>query len=110
MAELDARRAEILNNAAKTIQRRIRTHITHKQFIALRKATVAVQSIWRGEQTDDYFLFVISSTSFSAVLGDYVVNSMGGNCYDFPFFACHSSLGHHLIGWPNFLFNIYSSD
>ncbi|KAB1202882.1 Myosin-11 [Morella rubra] len=48
MAELDARRAEILNNAAKTIQRRIRTHITHKQFIALHKATIAVQSIWRG--------------------------------------------------------------
>ncbi|XP_023898753.2 myosin-9 [Quercus suber] len=48
MAELDARRAEVLSNAAKTIQRRIRTHIARKQFIALRKATIVVQSICRG--------------------------------------------------------------
>ncbi|KAL5566910.1 hypothetical protein UlMin_030074 [Ulmus minor] len=48
MAELDARRAEVLSNAAKTIQRRIRTHQAQKQFIALRKATIVVQSIWRG--------------------------------------------------------------
>lgn len=49
MAELDARRAEVLSNAAKTIQRRIRTHIARKQFIALRKATIVVQSICRGK-------------------------------------------------------------
>ncbi|KAJ6883172.1 myosin-9 [Populus alba x Populus x berolinensis] len=48
MAELDARRAEVLNNAAKTIQGRIRTHYARKQFIALRKATIVVQSLWRG--------------------------------------------------------------
>lgn len=52
MAELDARRAEVLSNAAKTIQRRIRTHQARKQFIALRKTTIAVQSIWRGEPFD----------------------------------------------------------
>ncbi|XP_008456315.2 myosin-11 isoform X2 [Cucumis melo] len=49
MAELDARRAEVLSNAAKTIQRRTRTHIARKQFIALRKATIYVQSRWRGK-------------------------------------------------------------
>ncbi|KAL4184475.1 hypothetical protein AMTRI_Chr10g225820 [Amborella trichopoda] len=48
MAELDARRAEVLNNAAKTIQRQIQTHIARKQFIALRKASIHVQSLWRG--------------------------------------------------------------
>ena len=48
IAELDARRAEVLSNAAKTIQRRIRTHQAQKQFVALRKATIVVQSIWRG--------------------------------------------------------------
>ncbi|XP_009395618.2 myosin-11-like [Musa acuminata AAA Group] len=47
MAELDARRAEVLNTAAKTIQNQIRTHILRKQFIALRKATIYVQSLWR---------------------------------------------------------------
>lgn len=50
MAELDARRAEVLSNAAKTIQHRIRTHNARKQFIALRKATIHVQSLWRGEK------------------------------------------------------------
>ncbi|KAK3418320.1 myosin-9 [Eucalyptus grandis] len=48
MAELDARRAEVLSNAAKTIQRRIRTHHARKRFIAVRKATIVVQSLWRG--------------------------------------------------------------
>ncbi|KAG6515202.1 hypothetical protein ZIOFF_025590 [Zingiber officinale] len=47
MAELDALRAEVLNRAAKTIQNQIRTHILQKQFIALRKAAIHVQSLWR---------------------------------------------------------------
>lgn len=47
MTELDARRAEVLRNAAKAIQRQIRTHIARKQFILLRKATIFVQSLWR---------------------------------------------------------------
>ncbi|XP_058197995.1 myosin-9-like isoform X5 [Rhododendron vialii] len=48
MAELDARRAEKLNKAAKTIQRKMRTHISRKRFIATRRATICIQSIWRG--------------------------------------------------------------
>ncbi|XP_077239309.1 myosin-9-like isoform X2 [Tasmannia lanceolata] len=48
MAELDARRAEVLSNAAKAIQRKIRTHIALKQFIALRKASIHLQSLCRG--------------------------------------------------------------
>lgn len=49
MAELDARRAEVLSRAAKTIQRRIRTHISRRRFLALRKASVDLQSICRGK-------------------------------------------------------------
>lgn len=49
MAELDARRAEVLSGAAKTIQRRVRTHYARKRFIALREATIVLQSICRGE-------------------------------------------------------------
>ncbi|XP_074320673.1 myosin-11-like isoform X2 [Silene latifolia] len=48
MAELDARRAEVLSSAAKTIQRRVRTHYARKQFIALREAVVCIQSSLRG--------------------------------------------------------------
>ena len=50
MAELDARRAEVLSNAAKKIQRRIRTHISRKRFLALQKAAIDLQSICRGER------------------------------------------------------------
>ncbi|XP_020576204.1 myosin-11-like isoform X2 [Phalaenopsis equestris] len=48
MAELDARRAEVLGNAARTIQRQILTHRTRKMFVAMRKASIQVQSLWRG--------------------------------------------------------------
>ncbi|AEE28340.1 Myosin family protein with Dil domain-containing protein [Arabidopsis thaliana] len=48
MAELDARRAEVLSSAAKKIQRRIRTHQAQKRFIVLRKATISLQAICRG--------------------------------------------------------------
>ncbi|KAB2072427.1 hypothetical protein ES319_A07G014900v1 [Gossypium barbadense] len=48
MAELDARRAEVLGHAARTIQRQIRTYIARKEFIALRKAAIMLQSHWRG--------------------------------------------------------------
>ncbi|KAK8980870.1 hypothetical protein V6N11_048000 [Hibiscus sabdariffa] len=48
MAELDAKRAEVLGAAAKIIQRCICTHISRKRFLAIRKATVDLQSICRG--------------------------------------------------------------
>ncbi|MQL92688.1 hypothetical protein Taro_025315 [Colocasia esculenta] len=49
MAELDARRAEVLGRAARTIQRQIRTHIARKEFLLLRKAAIHLQSLWRGK-------------------------------------------------------------
>ena len=59
MAELDARRIEVLANAARLIQRQIRTHLTRKEFIILRKATIQMQKHWRG------LLFsTVSITSF----------------------------------------------
>ncbi|CAH9084046.1 unnamed protein product [Cuscuta europaea] len=47
MAELDAKRAEVLGNAARIIQRQIRTYITRKEFFELRQAAVQMQSCWR---------------------------------------------------------------
>ncbi|GJU24204.1 AAA+ ATPase domain-containing protein [Tanacetum coccineum] len=49
MAELDARKAQKLSNAAKIIRRRIRTHIARKHFLALRKSAVVWQSFCRGK-------------------------------------------------------------
>ncbi|KAK4488660.1 hypothetical protein RD792_004431 [Penstemon davidsonii] len=47
MAELDARRAEVLALAVKRIQRQIRTYLARKDFIILRKATINIQKLWR---------------------------------------------------------------
>ncbi|KAM0992340.1 hypothetical protein ACFX13_010771 [Malus domestica] len=55
MAELDARRTEVLSTAAKTIQRRVRTHYARKRFIALRQATIVMQSICRGSLAGKVF-------------------------------------------------------
>ncbi|XP_071741692.1 myosin-17-like [Rutidosis leptorrhynchoides] len=48
MAELDARRAEVLGNAAKIIQRQMRTYIARKEYISIRKAAIQLQACWRG--------------------------------------------------------------
>lgn len=54
MAELDARRTEVLANAARRIQRQIRTHLTRKEFISLRRATINAQKLWRGNTLFPY--------------------------------------------------------
>jgi len=48
MAELDARRAEVLGNAARKIQRRGRTYIARREFIAVRDAAIQIQTGCRG--------------------------------------------------------------
>ncbi|KAK8524791.1 hypothetical protein V6N13_015796 [Hibiscus sabdariffa] len=55
MAELDARRAEVLGNAARTIQRQIRTYIARKEFILLRGAAIRLQSYLRGNMARTIF-------------------------------------------------------
>lgn len=50
MAELDAWRTKILSRAAKSIQCHARRHIARKQYIALRRSSIHVQSSWRGRQ------------------------------------------------------------
>lgn len=64
MAELDARRAEILTTAAKSIQRRIRTHVARKNFIALKKASIYVQSYCRGEPWKNRILNMMMRDGF----------------------------------------------
>ncbi|XP_068476968.1 myosin-15-like isoform X2 [Phaseolus vulgaris] len=45
---LDSRRAEVLDNAAKCIQRRLRTFITRQYFTILRSAAFSLQACCRG--------------------------------------------------------------
>ncbi|KVI12218.1 Dil domain-containing protein [Cynara cardunculus var. scolymus] len=48
MAELDTRRVVVLGDAAKVIQRQIRTYIARKEYILIREAAIQLQSCWRG--------------------------------------------------------------
>ncbi|KAG1359672.1 putative Myosin-8 [Cocos nucifera] len=49
MAELDARRNEVLGRSANIIQRKVRSYLAHKNFILLRKSAVQIQAICRGQ-------------------------------------------------------------
>ncbi|MCO5579730.1 hypothetical protein L7F22_033590 [Adiantum nelumboides] len=55
MAELDARRAEMLGSAAKVIQRRVRTFLAQRELKALRKAAISVQARWRGKMARKHY-------------------------------------------------------
>ncbi|GJN23324.1 hypothetical protein PR202_gb10963 [Eleusine coracana subsp. coracana] len=58
MAELDARRAEVLANAARLLQRRIKTYLMRKEFLNLRKATVHSQKFWRARLARNLFEYM----------------------------------------------------
>ncbi|GJT31482.1 myosin-12 isoform X2 [Tanacetum coccineum] len=58
MAELDARRAEVLATAARRIQRQIRTYLTRKEFIILKKATINMQKNWRGRLARIFYEYI----------------------------------------------------
>ncbi|KAF0924298.1 hypothetical protein E2562_009998 [Oryza meyeriana var. granulata] len=47
MAELDARRTEVQNRAARAVQSRFRTHVAREQFIMLRNTSISFQSFVR---------------------------------------------------------------
>lgn len=49
MAELDAKRTEVRNKAAKAVQSRFRTHVAREQFLALRMTSISFQSFIRGK-------------------------------------------------------------
>lgn len=50
MAELDARRTEVLGRSASIIQRKIRSYMARKSFILLRRSVLYIQSVCRGTQ------------------------------------------------------------
>ncbi|XXG90609.1 hypothetical protein AAC387_Pa12g2336 [Persea americana] len=49
MAELDARRSEVLGRSAAIIQRKVRSYFARKTFISLQRSTVQMQAICRGQ-------------------------------------------------------------
>lgn len=51
MAELDARRNEVLGRSASLIQRKVRSFLAQRSFIALRRSALQIQTVCRGEIT-----------------------------------------------------------
>jgi myosin V len=49
MAELDAHRNEVLGRSASMIQRKVRSFLAQKSFLALRRSALQIQTICRGE-------------------------------------------------------------
>ena len=79
MADLDARRAEVLGRAARIIQRQICTYIARKQFAELKRSAMQLQSFVRGTVSSLFVEVVGRSISdddflFSSI---YTVNACG---------------------------------
>lgn len=49
MAQLDNRRAEVLNAAARTIQRKAQSFLGRRWFVRVRQAALTIQRCYRGE-------------------------------------------------------------
>ncbi|CAA7050109.1 unnamed protein product [Microthlaspi erraticum] len=49
MADLDARRNEVLGRAASRIQRKFRSYLSRKKFVMLRKSAINMQAVCRGQ-------------------------------------------------------------
>lgn len=67
---LDSRRAEVLDNAAKVIQRRLQTFIARRDFVSARAASFALQAYCRGSCAptgtyQNFILFVFFLVCFS---------------------------------------------
>lgn len=50
MAELDARRSEVLGRSAKIIQWKFRSYLARRSFILQRKSAILLQAICRGKR------------------------------------------------------------
>lgn len=48
MAELDARRSEVLGRAASMIQRKVRSYFCRKRYILLQQSAIDIQAMCRG--------------------------------------------------------------
>lgn len=49
MADLDARRTEVLGRSASIIQRKVRSHLSRKSYIMLRQSAIHIQAACRGQ-------------------------------------------------------------
>lgn len=82
MAELDARRNEVLGLSAKKIQRAFRTHLARKNFILIRETAINLQAACRGKYS--YFIF-----SFLLLFSDYRKTKSVVTIKIYPLWECN---------------------
>ncbi|KAI3806052.1 hypothetical protein L1987_21943 [Smallanthus sonchifolius] len=71
MAELDARKAQKLSITAKVVQRKIRTYIARKRFLALRKSAIVWQSFCRGKLACKLYLHLQKNAASLKIQTNY---------------------------------------
>ncbi|OMP09316.1 IQ motif, EF-hand binding site [Corchorus olitorius] len=49
MAVLDAHKAKILGESAKVVQKHIRSHLSRKRYVCMRRSSIHIQTAWRGK-------------------------------------------------------------
>ncbi|KAG8486860.1 hypothetical protein CXB51_020381 [Gossypium anomalum] len=49
MAELDGRKAKLLGESAKVIQKQVRSRIAHKRYVRIQTASICIQTVLRGQ-------------------------------------------------------------
>lgn len=59
MAELDARRNEVLGLCAKKIQRKVRSYLARKHFILLQKSAIVLQTACRGNIKNSALIWLV---------------------------------------------------
>ncbi|CAN1131393.1 XI-2 [Linum perenne] len=55
MAELDARRTEVLGRSASIIQRKVRAYLSRRTFILIRRSAIQMQAVCRGQLARDLY-------------------------------------------------------
>lgn len=65
MAELDARRTEVLSYSASKIQRKVRSFLARRNFIQLRMSSVQLQAMCRGKFSS---IYVANSITFQYLI------------------------------------------
>ena len=65
---LDSRRTEVLDASARLIQRRLRTFVTHQNFIAARACAISIQAYCRGAFLIHYYSYSLAFEIFVATV------------------------------------------
>ncbi|XP_044493143.1 myosin-6-like [Mangifera indica] len=71
MADLDARRSEVLGRSASIIQRKVRSYLGRKSFILLRRSAIQIQAACRGQLAREVYVNMRREASSLRIQRDF---------------------------------------